>query len=62
MALGLFASLLISTIFNTVGQKLNIALFTDVISPLGKQVANPAIAVAIAYALKAPPLVCFQQH
>lgn len=59
MALGLFASLLISTIFNTVGQKLNIALFTDVISPLGKQVANPAIAVAIAYALKAPPLVLF---
>lgn len=59
MALGLFASLLIGTIFNTLGDKLNITLFTEVISPLSKQVTGPAIAVAIAYGLQAPPLVMF---
>ena len=59
MALGLFASLLIGTIFNTLGDKLGITLFTDVINPLAKQVTGPAIAVAIAYGLQAPPLVMF---
>ena len=59
MALGLFSSLLIGTIFSTIGDKLGITLFTDVISPLAKQVTGPAIAVAIAYGLQAPPLVMF---
>lgn len=59
MALGLFASLLIGTIFNTLGDKLGITLFTDVINPLARQVTGPAIAVAIAYGLQAPPLVMF---
>ncbi|MCR1955749.1 PTS sugar transporter subunit IIC [Clostridioides mangenotii] len=59
MALGLFASLLIGTIFNTIGTKLDIKLFTDVISPIATQVTGPAIAVSIAYGLQAPPLVLF---
>lgn len=59
MALGLFSSLLIGTIFNTIGDKLGITLFTETIYPLAKQVTGPAISVAIAYALKAPPLVMF---
>ena len=59
MAQGLFASLLIGTIFNTLGDKLNISLFTEVINPMAKQVTGPAIAVAIAYGLQAPPLVMF---
>lgn len=59
MALGLFSSLLIGTIFNTVGEKFGITLFTDVINPLAKQVTGPAIAIAIAYGLQAPPLVMF---
>ena len=59
MALGLFSSLLIGTIFNTIGDKFNIYLFTDVISPLAKQVTGPTIAVAIAYGLNAPALVMF---
>ena len=59
MALGLFASLLIGTIFNTLGDKLHITLFTEVINPLAKQVTGPSIAVAIAYVLQAPPLVMF---
>ncbi|WP_200855559.1 hypothetical protein, partial [Klebsiella pneumoniae] len=40
MALGLFASLLIGTIFNTLGDRLGISLFTDVINPLAKQVTG----------------------
>ena len=59
MALGLFSSLLIGTIFNTLGQAFNITLFTDVINPLAKQVTGPCIAVAIAYGLESPPLVMF---
>lgn len=59
MALGLFSSLLIGTIFNTLGEMFNITLFTDVINPLAKQVTGPCIAVSIAYALQAPPLVMF---
>lgn len=59
MASGLFASLLIGTIFNSLGQNFGISLFTDVINPLAKQVTGPAIAVAIAYGLQAPPLVMF---
>ncbi|OJT71641.1 PTS sugar transporter subunit IID, partial [Clostridioides difficile] len=50
---------LIGTIFNTLGDNFNISLFTEVISPLAKQVTGPAIAVAIAYGLQAPPLVLF---
>ncbi|MGL5694282.1 MAG: PTS transporter subunit IIC [Peptostreptococcaceae bacterium] len=59
MALGLFSSLLIGTIFNTLGDTFNISLFTDVIYPLAKQVTGPCIAVSIAYGLQAPPLVMF---
>lgn len=59
MALGLFSSLLIGTIFNTLGDKFGVSLFTEVINPLAKQVTGPAIAVAIAYGLQAPPLVMF---
>lgn len=59
MALGLFASLLIGTIFNSIGQKFGIGLFSDVIAPLAKTATGPAIAAAIAYGLQAPPLVLF---
>lgn len=59
MALGLFSSLLIGSILNTIGIKFGIPLFTDTLWPLAKQMTGPAIAVAVAYALKAPPLVLF---
>lgn len=59
MALGLFASLLIGTILNTIGGNLNIPFLSDVIWPLAKDMMGPAIGVAVAYALKAPPLVLF---
>ena len=59
MALGLFSSLLIGSILNTLGIKLGIPLFTETLWPLAKQMTGPAIAVAVAFALKAPPLVMF---
>ncbi len=56
MALGLFASLLIGTIFGTLGDKLSVEFFIK-LSGFAKAVTGPALGVAIALALKAPPLV-----
>lgn len=58
MANGLFASLLIGTIVATLGQQLNIQILIDM-GGFAKSVAGPAMAVAIASALQAPPLVLF---
>lgn len=58
MAHGLFASLLIGTILNTLGTQLHIPLFST-IGGFASAVSGPAMAVAIGYALKAPPLVLF---
>ena len=58
MASGLFASLLIGTIISTLGQQLGIQLLIDM-GTYAKGVAGPAMAVSIAYALKAPNLVLF---
>ena len=59
MAYGLFASLLVGTILNTIGGQLNIAFLTDVLWPVAQEGTGAAMAVAIAYALKAPDLVMF---
>lgn len=58
MALGLFGSLLIATIFNAIGLIPYLAYF-KVIGSYGAKAAGCAMAVAIAYALKAPPLVMY---
>ena len=58
MAFGLFASLLIGTIFTTLGDKLNLPLFVE-IAKYAKQATGAAIGVAIAFSLKAPSLVLF---
>ena len=58
MASGLFASLLIGTIIGTLGQQLGIQALIDM-GGYAKSVSGPAMAVAIAYALKAPNLVLF---
>ena len=58
MAQGLFASLLIGTIISTLGTQLGVPLLTD-IGNFAKAMSGPAMAVAIGYALKAPPLVLF---
>lgn len=58
MAQGLFASLLIGTIISTLGTQLNIPVL-DEIGDYAKSAAGPAMAVAIGYALEAPPLVLF---
>lgn len=59
MALGLFATLITGVIFETVGEFLAIDYFVDTLAPAAKSVSGPGIAVAVAYGLKAPPLVLF---
>ncbi len=58
MAFGLFASLLIGTIFQTLGEKTGIALFLT-IAGYAKGATGAALGVSIAHALKAPNLVLF---
>ncbi|MBR2927064.1 MAG: PTS sugar transporter subunit IIC [Clostridia bacterium] len=58
MALGLFASLLIGTIFNTLGMIPGLSSLTT-IGKTAQSVAGPAMAIAIALSLKASPLVVF---
>ena len=58
MAFGLFASLLIGTIFQTLGDKTGVALFTTT-AGYAKGATGAALGVSIAYALKAPNLVLF---
>ncbi|MFR9281207.1 MAG: PTS transporter subunit IIC [Peptoniphilus lacrimalis] len=59
MAFGLFATLLVGTILNSIGTSLNIKFLSETIWPLAKEATGPAIAVSIAYALGAPNLVIF---
>ncbi len=73
MAQGLFCTLLVGTILNTIGQQFHIGFLNAVIVTIGKgdgavnytigglcsAMVGPGMAVAIAGALKAPPLVLF---
>jgi len=58
MAFGLFASLLIGTIFNALGLIPGLGILKQIGSGAAV-VAGPAMAVAIAYSLKASPLVIY---
>lgn len=58
MANGLFASLLIGTIVSTLGEQTGLEILVE-IGTYAKGVSGPAMAVAIASALQAPPLVLF---
>lgn len=58
MANGLFASLLMGTIISTIGTQFNIQMLIDM-GNFAKSVSGPAMAVAIAFSLKAPALVMF---
>lgn len=58
MAQGLFCSLLIGTIVKTIGQQINIPFLIEV-GGYAAAMSGPAMAVAIGYALQAPPLVLF---
>ena len=67
MAQGLFCTLLIGTILNTLGSQFGIGFLTAQISEkvpytvggLASSMSGPAMAIAIGYALQAPPLVLF---
>ena len=58
MAQGLFCSLLIGTIVKTLGQQLSIPFLVEV-GTYCSAMSGPAMAVAIGFALQAPPLVLF---
>lgn len=58
MALGLFSSLIIGLIVRTIGQQLDIGILVDM-GQLAMNLYGPAIGVAVAYGLNAPPLVLF---
>ena len=58
MAQGLFASLLIGTILSTLGEQIGWNALVEV-GNVAKTVQGPAMAIAIGYALKCPPLVLF---
>ena len=58
MAQGLFCSLLIGTIINTLGEQMGVPFLVDVGS-YASAMSGAAMAVAIGYALQAPPLVLF---
>lgn len=58
MAQGLFASLLIGTIIGTLGEQLGMEFLVKT-GGLAKDATGYAMAVAIGYALKCPPLVLF---
>ena len=73
MAQGLFCTLLVGTILNTLGQQLGIGFLNEIIVSIGKgegavhytigglasAMVGPGIAIAIGYALQCPPLVLF---
>ena len=69
MAQGLFCSLLIGTILNTLGSQFHIGFLTTEIITINKVgytiggmasfMSGSAMAVAIGYALQAPPMVLF---
>ena len=58
MAQGLFCSLLIGTIINTLGTQFGLP-FLNEIGGFATSMSGPAMACAIGYALKAPPLVLY---
>lgn len=58
MAQGLFCSLLIGTIVKTLGQQIGIELLIS-IGDFASAMSGAAMAIAIGYALQAPPLVLF---
>ena len=69
MAQGLFCSLLIGTIINTIGTQFQISFLTETVATIGgaeytvgglaTAMSGPAMAVAIGFALHCPPMVLF---
>ncbi|MFE1243558.1 PTS transporter subunit IIC [Fictibacillus sp. NPDC058756] len=57
-ALGLMASLIVGLIFKTIGEQLSIPFFVKM-GQLAMTLMGPVIGTAVAYGLKAPPLVLF---
>lgn len=59
MAMGLFSSLLVGTILNSIGMKLGWAFLTETVWPFCRDMTGAAIGIAIAHELKAHTFVLF---
>ncbi len=59
MAMGLFSSLLIGTILNSIGLKFHIKFLSEIVWPICRDMTGAAIGIAIAHALKAHTFVLF---
>ncbi|MGI6108973.1 MAG: PTS transporter subunit IIC [Eubacteriaceae bacterium] len=59
MAFGLFSTLLMGSILNQIGILTGSTFLTETIWPAAQAMTGPAIAIAVGYALNAPPLVLF---
>lgn len=59
MAFGLFGTLLMGSILNQIGILLHMPFLNETIWPAAQAMTGPAIAVAVAFGLNAPPLVLF---
>ena len=72
MAQGLFCSLLIGTIINTIGTQFGVEILSSPVATINEvpytvgglamAMSGPAMAIAIGYALQAPPLVLFSRR
>ncbi|MGL5702727.1 MAG: PTS sugar transporter subunit IIC, partial [Cetobacterium sp.] len=49
MALGMFSTLITGSILNMIGERVGISFLSEVVWPTARNMAGPAIGVAIAY-------------
>lgn len=59
LAMGLFSSLLVGTILNSIGQIFNIPFLSETVWPMAQAMTGPAIGIAIAKTLNAPALILY---
>lgn len=59
MAMGLFSSLLVGTILNSIGMKFGWVFLTETVWPICRDMTGAAIGIAIAHSLKAHSFVLF---
>lgn len=59
MAMGLFSTLIVGVMLDTLGNVLNMPFLVDPLASSAKAMSGPGIAIAVAIGLKAPNLVIF---
>lgn len=59
MAMGLFSTLILGVVFETIGLQFNLPFFVDPLGVYAQEMSGAGIAVAVAMSLKAPSLVTY---